>query len=462
MESTSESDPVPESDRKPGRWAWPAILLAPVLLLAGERFVPEAEAEVVAQHDLSLLAVLQVQAKLVIALNLQQPKEARKQLLELESYASSDSAAGALAATHGFLGLEDGGREAVDLLLASRAQVPGVDAAFLEAVRRATFQGVDEPGREILRTRLGWFADLFGTPGAPSEAPMGGEIRHRAMLEIVMMAVGGIIGVVSILIGAGVLLYAEFRRVGGKLFLAFDADRRPARIFLESFAIFLLSMALGNAGSWLVHWLMQPIFSIGGIVLALVWPRLRGLPWVEVCRSLGLHRGKGWIREVGAGVVGYFAMLPMAIIGIALSAGLVALVGIVEKTMIGEGTEGSGGLVAEPVTHPAVGWMLGGWEAKIMVLLLAAVMAPLVEEVFFRGAFYRALRSRMGMAAAGLLNGFIFASLHPQGWMAIPALTAMGFGFACLREWRDSLIAPMTAHAINNGLLIGGLALILR
>ena len=45
--------------------------------------------------------------------------------------------------------------------------------------------------------------------------------------------------------------------------------------------------------------------------------------------------------------------------------------------------------------------------------------------------------------------------------MAIPALTMMGVGFSCIREWRDSLIAPVTAHAINNGLLVGGLALAL-
>lgn len=84
-----------------------------------------------------------------------------------------------------------------------------------------------------------------------------------------------------------------------------------------------------------------------------------------------------------------------------------------------------------------------------------------MEETVFRGAFYRSLRFGNGVLIAGLVNGVIFAALHPQGWMGIPALTAMGFGFALIREWRDSLIAPMTAHAINNGLLVGGLALLL-
>jgi membrane protease YdiL (CAAX protease family) len=111
------------------------------------------------------------------------------------------------------------------------------------------------------------------------------------------------------------------------------------------------------------------------------------------------------------------------------------------------------------VSHPAVGWMLGGLPVKLFVFVLGAVLAPLVEETFFRGALFRALRTRRGLVFSGLLSGLIFAALHPQGVLAIPALTAMGFGFACIREWRDSLIAPMTAHAINNGLLIGALSL---
>ena len=32
---------------------------------------------------------------------------------------------------------------------------------------------------------------------------------------------------------------------------------------------------------------------------------------------------------------------------------------------------------------------------------------------------------------------------------------ALAFGFALLREWRDSLIAPMVGHAINNGVIVG-------
>jgi membrane protease YdiL (CAAX protease family) len=48
----------------------------------------------------------------------------------------------------------------------------------------------------------------------------------------------------------------------------------------------------------------------------------------------------------------------------------------------------------------------------------------------------------------------IFAAIHPQGWVAIPVLGGIAMMLAGLREWRGSLIASMTAHAINNGVAV--------
>ncbi|MDA8908926.1 CPBP family intramembrane metalloprotease, partial [bacterium] len=95
-----------------------------------------------------------------------------------------------------------------------------------------------------------------------------------------------------------------------------------------------------------------------------------------------------------------------------------------------------------------------GWRERLLCFFLAAVFAPVFEELFFRGALHRWLRGRFGFLVSALLTGAIFAALHPQGWLGIPALAAIGVGFSLLRESRDSLIAPMVAHAINNGVLV--------
>ncbi|MCB1087930.1 MAG: CPBP family intramembrane metalloprotease [Verrucomicrobiae bacterium] len=456
----------PSADRKPAWWAWPLILLVPVGLLVAERWLPAAEAEAGAQHDLSLLAILQFQAKIVIAMDGLPGGEARRQANVLESHVRSDGTAAALAMLHGFLGLDDGGREAATLLLAKRREARGADAAFLELAGRAILEGVDDRRREELRSHVGWFADLLGEPGAPEKAPLAGEIRSDASVLVFLLGLVAFLVFAALFAGAGLLLFAVIRSKQGRLALAFDASQRPAGVFLESFALFLASMAAGNLAGWLVHWLAQPIISLSGVALAVIWPRLRGNGWRESRLALGWHTGKGWWREIGAGMVGYLIVLPLALMGVAFTAMLIGVAEVLERLSRGAEAAANGagavaGAASEPVTHPAVGWMLGGWDAKIAVLLLAAVLAPLVEETFFRGAFFRSLRRRWRFLGAGLLNGVIFASLHPQGWLAIPALTAMGLAFACLREWRDSLIAPMVAHAINNGLLIGGLALVL-
>jgi membrane protease YdiL (CAAX protease family) len=100
----------------------------------------------------------------------------------------------------------------------------------------------------------------------------------------------------------------------------------------------------------------------------------------------------------------------------------------------------------------------------LAVILLAVVLAPIVEEIMFRGLLYRHLREatrRVGtflsIAAATLASGFVFAIIHPQGLLGVPVLMALASSFALTREWRGSLVGPMVAHGINNGFATLGL-----
>ncbi|MGN6728054.1 MAG: CPBP family glutamic-type intramembrane protease [Tepidisphaeraceae bacterium] len=56
----------------------------------------------------------------------------------------------------------------------------------------------------------------------------------------------------------------------------------------------------------------------------------------------------------------------------------------------------------------------------------------------------------------------IFASIHPQGWAAIPALASIGLVLALIRQWRGSLVPSMVAHALHNGALLGVVLLVLH
>jgi membrane protease YdiL (CAAX protease family) len=114
-------------------------------------------------------------------------------------------------------------------------------------------------------------------------------------------------------------------------------------------------------------------------------------------------------------------------------------------------------------THPATDWLLhGGWPGLIGTFFAAAVAAPLVEETMFRGVLYRHLREaagrRWGRVGAALVSAlvvsFVFAAIHPQGWLAVPPLMALALAFALAREWRGHLPAPMVAHGLHNTALL--------
>ncbi len=86
--------------------------------------------------------------------------------------------------------------------------------------------------------------------------------------------------------------------------------------------------------------------------------------------------------------------------------------------------------------------------------LLASVLAPIIEEFVFRNLIYGVFRYKFTVFFSGFLSGIIFASLHPQGIIAFPYLIFLGFSLAILREYRPSLVSPITTHFCVNTLAI--------
>ncbi len=162
------------------------------------------------------------------------------------------------------------------------------------------------------------------------------------------------------------------------------------------------------------------------------------------------------------GLGGYLATLPLLAIGLVLTLMLMLL----QSAAAGEPPTfaPSGG-----PDHPVIVYMSGSdlWP-KLQVLFLAAVAAPIVEETMFRGVLYRHLRdatNRFGLVLSVLLsasiNGFVFAAIHPQGFVAVPALMSLALGMSLVREWRGTLIPSMMIHAVHNGLVMGLLMIVL-
>jgi membrane protease YdiL (CAAX protease family) len=89
-----------------------------------------------------------------------------------------------------------------------------------------------------------------------------------------------------------------------------------------------------------------------------------------------------------------------------------------------------------------------GW-AFAALCVSAVVVAPVTEEVLFRGFLYGALRRRWGPMGSICASAALFSVLHGHP-AALLSLFAVGFLLAYLYERTGSLVAPMAAHALTN------------
>jgi membrane protease YdiL (CAAX protease family) len=80
-----------------------------------------------------------------------------------------------------------------------------------------------------------------------------------------------------------------------------------------------------------------------------------------------------------------------------------------------------------------------------------AVIAPICEEIFFRGYVFTAVSRTRGVPWAFLASSVLFAAAHLNLQATLPILV-IGLAFSYL-YWRSSSLVPsMVAHAMNNAL----------
>ena len=175
--------------------------------------------------------------------------------------------------------------------------------------------------------------------------------------------------------------------------------------------------------------LMQSLIFIGTAVLFASFTR-KPAPW-----QFGLRRTRLW-PAVGWAALGLFSFYLFAAVYTA------AVQPDAEQTVAQDlgADEGTFGLIA----------------AGFMVVCVA----PVAEEFFFRGFFYRALRSRFSILPAAAIDGGLFGLIHfsgsgTDGLLILPPLAALGFMFCLVYEKTGSLYPVIALHALNNALAFG-------
>jgi CAAX protease family protein len=104
--------------------------------------------------------------------------------------------------------------------------------------------------------------------------------------------------------------------------------------------------------------------------------------------------------------------------------------------------------------------------ALIATTIFVCLVAPIAEELIFRGFIFGALRRirlvlgghDLGTWLAAVITGVLFGAAHVGGTSTAAQLAQLGFlGFVlCLLRWRTGSLYPgMALHSLNNALAIG-------
>ena len=95
------------------------------------------------------------------------------------------------------------------------------------------------------------------------------------------------------------------------------------------------------------------------------------------------------------------------------------------------------------------------YGTQIGSCLIIIVVAPICEEIFFRGFLYRIVRGRLGLWPALVISGALFGSVHLAGGgpMAVALIAPLGFLLCLVYERSGSLYPCIALHALNNALV---------
>lgn len=115
--------------------------------------------------------------------------------------------------------------------------------------------------------------------------------------------------------------------------------------------------------------------------------------------------------------------------------------------------------VEDPVEQQLLQDAMAGGVTLLLAAFIAVIVAPIVEEIVFRGILFRALGDRVGVWLGALISSAIFALIHIEVVVSQPValggLFAVGMVLALAYHWTGNLLVPVLGHAVFNAASIG-------
>lgn len=276
---------------------------------------------------------------------------------------------------------------------------------------------------------------------------LSGQALPQGGIDVDTTLFGWLAAAGLVVFGAG-LVYSSVRQIRIRRHLPPERYRGPGVVVLVLLALaiaFVLTLPFGADAAALV--LGEGELSLLGSIALLVSTQagLLIVSWFAVFRpnalaglpSLpGRNAGRAVAAGLGWGVVAWFAS-SVAAAGMTI---LLEAIGIAPEPQAAEQAIG----VVDP----------------LVVVIAIVVLAPIAEEVFFRGVVFNALRREAGRRWAFLGSSVLFSVIHLSLVAVVPILV-LALGLAWVYERTNNLLAPIAMHATVNAISVA-LALLVR
>ncbi len=295
------------------------------------------------------------------------------------------------------------------------------------------------PGTVSMPRWPGWLLIVVGALlglGALGIATMAaeGQIAVDATSALWWAIAGGIIFVSG-------LVYVAVRQIRVRRHLAPDRYRGPAvllLLILVLVAASILTAPFGEDAQALVFGVGE-LSLIGSIVLLVsTQVALLGVSWLFVFRPRALIGWPSWAGPDPAGAlrsgIGWGVLA-----WIGATAAAAAAVWVLEAI----------GIEAQPQAAERALVLIDPWLAVLAIVILA----PIAEELFFRGVVYNAWLREAGPRHALLGSATLFAVIH-LSLVAIVPIFLLGLALAWVYRRTANLLAPIAMHATVNGISV--------
>lgn len=275
-----------------------------------------------------------------------------------------------------------------------------------------------------------------------------GAMAIQGQVDVEDPALFGWLALLGAALFAAGLLYIAIRQLRVRRFLPLERYRGPGVLVLLLLVLMLASIFTAPFSADAAALIMgegELTFLGAAVLLVATQAALLLVSWFLVFRPRALAALPSLPgRDPGGAIRAGLGWGILAWIGATLASA--SVVWVLERL----------GFDAEPQAAEQAIALVDPW----LVILAVVILAPIAEEVFFRGVVFNAWLRERGRRWAFIGSSAVFAIIHVSVVALLP-IFLLGLALAWIYQRKGNLLAPIAMHATVNGISVA-LALLVR